>query len=73
MPVSLPSSDFLQHLGKLEGMQKKSADINMATVPSVTYLLRKYYQCNANNNVKNLMTHLTLDQHSKKQLPQSPT
>lgn len=44
MPADLPSSDFLKHLGKLDGMQKKSADINMATVPSVTYLMRKHIE-----------------------------
>lgn len=38
MPGNLPSSDLPQHLGNLDGMQKKSDDINMATVPSVTYL-----------------------------------
>lgn len=45
VPVDLPSLDFPQHLGKLDGMQKKSADINMATVPSVTYLMRKTVTC----------------------------
>lgn len=42
MPADLPSLDIPQHLGKLDGMQKKSVDINMATVPSVTYLMRKH-------------------------------
>lgn len=38
--ADLPSLDLPQHRGKLDGMQKKSVDISMATVPSVTYLLR---------------------------------
>ncbi len=40
--ADLPSLDIPQHLGKLDGMQNKSDDINMATVPSVTYLMRKH-------------------------------
>lgn len=38
----LPSVERPQHLGSLDGMQKKSDDIRMATVPSVTYLRRKH-------------------------------
>lgn len=42
--LDVPFLDFPQHLGKLDGMQKKSADIKMATVPSVTYLRWKNIQ-----------------------------
>lgn len=47
MQADIPSLDFPQHLGKLDGMQKKSADINMATVPSVTYLMGKHISISA--------------------------
>lgn len=40
--ADVPSPDLPQHLGRLDGMQKKSTDINMATVPSVTYLKREH-------------------------------
>lgn len=40
--ADVPSLDLPQHLGRLDGMQKKSDDIKMATVPSVTYLMRKH-------------------------------
>lgn len=40
--ADVPSPDLPQHRGRLDGMQKKSTDINMATVPSVTYLMREH-------------------------------
>lgn len=59
----VPSLGRPQHRGSLDGMQKKSDDIKMATVPSVTNLMRIHPDYRLNYHHPN--TVVSLHEYSK--------